>query len=96
MSINPISLQFRRKNVMWDHVKSLTEIKIDNNNSSYLIHQHSFSIAEGHKISQSPFILGEAILTLSIHFLSSICFDTASRRSSSVILLGTEVTLTDQ
>lgn len=81
---------------MCDHVKSLTEIKIDDNNCSYLIYQHSFSIVESHWINQAPFVLGGAILAISIHFLSSLCLDTASRRSSSVFLLGTEVRRADQ
>lgn len=66
MSINPISLQFSNKNVMRDNVKSLTEIKIDDNNCSYLIHRHSLSIAEGHQISQAPFVLGGNLLAISI------------------------------
>lgn len=51
---------------MRDNVKSLTEIKIDDNNCSYLIHRHSLSIAEGHQISQAPFVLGGNLLAISI------------------------------
>ncbi|GAB0179538.1 cAMP-dependent protein kinase inhibitor alpha [Grus japonensis] len=41
--IKPISLQFGDEDIVWDHVKDLTHVKVDD------IHQHNHSIVEGHQ-----------------------------------------------
>ena len=46
--IKSISLQFRKKDVVGNHVKGLTEIQMDDIHSSSLVHSGSHFITEGH------------------------------------------------
>ena len=66
LSIKPVSLQFRGKNVVGD-LKGLTEVQSDDINSSSLVHWCSHSIVEGHQVSQAQFAFDEAMLTVPNH-----------------------------
>ena len=48
LPIKSISLQFREKDVVGDHVKGLTQNQIDDSHSSSLVHWHGHSTIEGH------------------------------------------------
>lgn len=52
-SVKPVSLQFNDKGVMWDCVKGLTEVKVDEISYSSRMHKHSHSVVEGHHISEA-------------------------------------------
>lgn len=53
--------------VLWDHIKDLTEIQTDDIVQSSLVNWHSHSIIEGHQIGQASFVPGEAMLVVSDH-----------------------------
>jgi len=46
LSMKPISLLFSKKDLVWDLVKGLAEVKIEVMSCSSVIHQHSHSITE--------------------------------------------------
>lgn len=92
-SVKLISLQFNKKNVVWELVKSLTKVKIHDISCSSLIHQCSHSIVEGPGLVRRYLSLMKLCYLSLISSLSFICLDVASRRICCMISLGTEVRL---
>jgi len=62
--IKPVPLQCGENDVVWDCIKGLTEVKIDDISFSSLIHQCSRSIVECHQLSQARFAFCEAVLVV--------------------------------
>ena len=54
---------------MWDHVKGLTEVQVDDIGWSSLSNLCSHSIIVGHWIGQAQFALGEAVVAVPHHLL---------------------------
>lgn len=68
-----VSLQFR--DVVWERIKNLTEVQVDDIHKSFLIHCCYHSILEGHHVSQVMFVLGEAMLVFQVTSLSFMFFN---------------------
>lgn len=62
-----VSSQFGDKYVIWDHVKDLTEIHVDDTDWSSLINYCSHSIIEGDQISEKLLALSKIVLNVSNH-----------------------------
>lgn len=71
---------------MWNHVKGLTEIQINNMSGSYLVHQCSYTIS---RLVRQNLPLVKSCWLSQINFLSSMCLGRASRKISSMIFPGT-------
>jgi len=66
-----VSLQLRDKDVMWDHLRGLAQVQVDDTSRPSFVHQCHHSIIEGHQIGQARFALGEAVLAVMDHLLIS-------------------------
>lgn len=69
LPIQPISAQFGYKDVMVDHVKSLTRVKMNNTHCCPLPHTASHFIVEGNQVGQAEFAFSKSILTIPNHLL---------------------------
>lgn len=74
---------------MWDYVKGLAEIQVDD--ISYFTLSSEAVIVAGYQMGQARSALDEAVLTVSGHFLSCMCLSVDSLRIYSMIFPGTEV-----
>ena len=63
----PISLQFRDKDVVRARIKGLAEVQADNISCLSLVHQCCHSITERLQVGQALSALGEAMLAVSDH-----------------------------
>ena len=59
-----ISLLFKDKDVVGDHIKDLAEVHVDGNNFLPFVHQYHNSITEGHRIGQARPSIGEILLAV--------------------------------
>lgn len=66
-STESISLQFRAKDVVGDHIKSFTEAQRDDICSPSPVHWYSYSITEAQQVGQAGVALGEAVLAVLNH-----------------------------
>ena len=67
--IQPTFAQFGSKDVMADHAKSRTRVKIKNTHCSPLPHTDSHFAVEGNQVGQVEFAFGKSLLTIPNHFL---------------------------
>ena len=68
-----MSLLFREKDVVRDHVKDFAEVQVDDIHHSSPVNRSHHSIIEGHQIGQAQSALGEAMLAVSNHLFVSLC-----------------------
>ena len=80
-SVKSLSLQFRDKDIMWDSVKCLAQVHVDDVSCPSFVHQHCNPIIQGYQVGQAQFALGEAMLAFNmsktIHpnfSTSKVCF----------------------
>ncbi len=52
---------------MWDHVKGLAEVQVDDISCLSSVHQCQYSVIEGCQIGQTQPSFGEAMLAVSDH-----------------------------
>ena len=62
-----MSLQFRNKDVVPDHVKGLAQVQGHKISSPSFVHLYQHSIIEGHHVGQAQSAHGEAVLAVSDH-----------------------------
>ena len=63
-----ICLQFRDNDVLWDHVKGLTQVQVDDICCPSFVHRCCHPIIEGHQIGQARSALGGVILAVLDYF----------------------------
>lgn len=91
LSIKTTFLQFRDKNVVWNHTKGFGGVKVDNISYSSLDYEYCHSVVECHPVSQAWFALCEGLLAIHNHLPDFYHLDTVSWRISTMILMSTEV-----
>ena len=89
-----VSLQFRDKDVMWDHIKGCTEVQVDDISCPSFIYCWHHLVIVGHQIIKAQSTFAEAVLAVRITSSSHICINIASRRICSMIFPGTDRRLT--
>jgi len=71
LAFKSLALQFRDKDVLWDHVKVFSELHTDNICCPSFVHLCIESIIEGNQIEEAQSALDEAMLAASGHLLVS-------------------------